>query len=269
MTPDREMDADKTAAELFSASFEGDVEDEPAWDAVRALRRRNDDEVFQLAAAYAQSGTPKHRARALDVLAQLGAGKPFAERPHFDESVSIAIALLEDDDPLVAHSAAWALAHLQGDTATSALISARKFADAQVRLAVSVGVAGSERPDAISTLMELMEDEDAEVRNWATFGLALAGAEYGPPARLGTLDSAGIRDALRRRLTDSSREVRSEAVRGLARRKDPAALQFLLERMSSEECTHGDEMTAAEILGLDSNSRSEELRTGLRNLMRT
>ena len=45
MTPDREMDANKTAAELFSASFEGDHEDEPAWDAVRALRRRNDDEV--------------------------------------------------------------------------------------------------------------------------------------------------------------------------------------------------------------------------------
>src|ERR1700687_326640 len=60
MTPDREMDAKQTAAELFLASFEGDYEDEPAWDAVRALRRRNDDEVFQLAAAYAQSGTPKH-----------------------------------------------------------------------------------------------------------------------------------------------------------------------------------------------------------------
>jgi HEAT repeat protein len=269
MTPDREMDANKTAAELFSASFEGDYEDEPAWDAVRALRRRNDDEVFQLAATFAQSGTPKHRARALDVLAQLGAGKPFAERPHFDESVSIAIAHLEDDDTFVLHSAAWALAHLQGDTATSALINARKCADVQVRLAVSVGVAGSERPDAISTLMELMEDHDAEVRNWATCGLALAGAENGPPVRLGTLDSAGIRDALRRRLTDSFREVRSEAVWGLARRNDPTALQLLLDRMSSEECIHGDEMTAAEILGLDSNSPSEELRTGLRNLTRT
>jgi len=269
MTPDREMDAKQTAAELFLASFEGDCEDEPAWDAVRALRRRNDDEVFQLAAAYAQSGTPKHRARALDVLAQLGAGKPFAERPHFDESVSIAIAHLEDDDPLVAHSAAWALAHLQGDTATSALIRARKCADAQVRLAVSVGVAGSERPDAISTLMELMKDDDAEVRNWATSGLGLAGGENGPPVRLGTLDSAGIRDALRRRLTDSFREVRSEAVWGLARRKDPAALQLLLDRMNSEECITGDEMTAAEILGLKSNSPLEELQAGLRNLLRT
>jgi HEAT repeat protein len=263
------MNANKTAAELFSTSFEGDYEAEPAWDAVRALRRRNDDEVFQLAATYSQSGTPKHRARALDVLAQLGAGRPLAERPHFDESVAIAVAHLEDDDPLVAHSAAWALAHLQGDTATSVLISTRKCADVQVRLAVSVGMAGSERPDAISTLMELMEDDDAEVRNWATFGLGLAGAENGPPVRLGTLDSDGIRDALRRRLTDSFRDVRSEAVWGLARRKDPAALQLLLDRVSSEECITGDEMAAAEILNLDSDSPPEELRTGLRNLLRT
>jgi HEAT repeat protein len=269
LNPDREIDANKTAAELFSASFDGDDDDEPAWDAVRALRWRNDDEVFELAAAYAQSGTPKHRARALDVLAQLGAGKPLAERPHFDDSVSIALAHLEDDDPLVTQSAAWALAHLQGDTATSALISARKCADAQVRLAVSVGVASSERPDSISTLMELMEDDDAEVRNWATCGLGIAGGENGPPVRLGTLDSAGIREALRRRLTDPFREVRSEVVWGLARRKEPAALQLLLDRLSSEECIAGDEMTAAEILGLDSNSPLEELRTGLRNLLRT
>jgi len=262
------MDAKQTAAELFLASFEGDYEDGPAWDAVRALRRRNENEVFQLAEAYAQSGTPKHRERALDVLAQLGAGKPLAERPHFDESVSIAIAHLEDGDPHVVRSAAWALAHLQGDKATRALIRVRKCGDAQVRLAVAVGVAGSDTPDAISTLMELMEDDDADIRNWATCGLGLACSEDGPPVRLGTLDSASIRDALRRRLTDSFSEVRSEAVWRLARRKDPIALQLLLDRISSEECMEGDEVTAVEILGLKSGSQPEELCAGLRNLLR-
>lgn len=262
-----ESNSVKTAEELFSASFEGDYDDEQPWDAVGELRRRNSDDVFQLAAAYCRSEVPIHRARALDVLAQLGAGKPSVERPHFDESVGIAITHLSDENPLATRSAAWALAHLQRDSAISALIRVSKCADAQVRLAVAVGVGGSERPDAIRTLVELMEDDDVEVRNWATFGLGHAGGENGPPVRLGTLDSAGIRDALRRRLADSFREVRNEAVWGLALRKDSAALQLLLDRLSSEEWISGDEMTAAEILGLDYDAPVEALRTGLRNLV--
>jgi len=264
-----ESDSIKTTEELFSASFEGDYDDEQPWKAVGELRRRNSDDVFQLAAAYCRSEVPIHRARALDVLAQLGAGKPLVERPHFDESVSIAVAHLSHEAPLVARSAGWALAHLQGDSAISALITVSKCADAQVRLAVAVGMASSERPDAIRTLMELMEDDDAEVRNWATFGLGNAGAENGPPARLGTLDSAGIRDALRRRLTDSFREVSDEAVWGLALRKDSAALHLLLDRLSSEEWTSGDEMAAAEVLGLDYDAPIEALRAGLQNLIRS
>lgn len=141
------------------------------------------------------------------VLAQMGAGKSLVERPHFDESVSIAISHLGHEDPLVAHSAAWALAHLQSDVAISALIEARKCTDSRIRLAVAYGMAGSERPDAISTLMELMEDADDEVRNWATFGLSIAGSESGPPVRLGTLDLPNIREALRNRLADSVGEV--------------------------------------------------------------
>jgi hypothetical protein len=75
----------KTAEELFLDSFEGDNDDEAAWDAVRALRLRNTDDVFRLAVAYCRSEAPKQRARALDVLAQLGAGKPLLERLDAEE----------------------------------------------------------------------------------------------------------------------------------------------------------------------------------------
>jgi hypothetical protein len=264
-----ELGSVKGVAELFAATFEGGYEDDAPWDAVRELRWRNTDEVFQLAAAYCRSDIAIRRARGLDVLGQLGAGRPAAERPHFDECVSIAIAHLGKASPIVAHSAAWALAHLQGDSATSALIGVRKCADAQVRWAVSVGVAGSERQDAISTLLELMEDEDDDVRNWATFGLGTAGSEDGPPVRLGTLDSTTVRDALRRRTTDRSAEVRNEAVWGLVRRKDPTAIQLLLDRLCSEEWISGDEMMAAEILDLDYNTPVETLRSGLSDLLQS
>jgi len=259
MSWDEESDSIMTADELFSASFQGDYEDEQPWDAVRVLRRRDSDQVFQTAAAYCRSEIPIHRARALDVLAQLGAGKPVAERHHFNDSVSIAAAHLDDEDPLVARSAAWALAHLQGERAISSLISLSKCADAQVRRAVAVGMAGSDRPDAINTLVELMEDDDDEVRNWATFGLGNVG--------FGSLDSPDIREALRRRLNDSFSEVRDEAVWGLARRRDPAALRLLMHRLNSEEWIDGDEMAAAEVLGLDYDAPVETLLTGLTNLV--
>lgn len=265
MEVDRDKDA-KTAHELFLASFEGDYDDEGPWDAVRELRRRNTDEVFQLAAGYCRSETPKHRARALDVLGQLGAGRPLSERPHFSESVSTALVHLRDEDPLVIHSAAWALAHLKDERAVAALIEMRRCPDPDVRWAVAYGMAGSERPEAIRTLIELMEDDNDEVRNWATFGLGEAYVEDGS-GRLGTLDSSEIREALRKRLSDSFGEVRDEAIWGLAQRRDPAALQLLLERLDSEHWISGDEMAVAEILGLAHGTPIEDLRRGLRNLL--
>jgi HEAT repeat protein len=265
MSSDRETDELKTTEELFSASFEGDYDDEAPWDAVRALRQRNDDEVFHLAMAYSRSETPIQRSRALDVLAQLGAGDPLSERPHFSESVSTAFAHLGDESASVASSAAWALAHLKGDTAVSALIEVRRSADPCVRWAVAYGVAGSERPEAIRTLMDLMEDDDDEVRNWATFGLASAYVEGS--GRLGTMDSTDIRTALRKRMNDPFREVRNEAVWGLAVRRDPAALRVILDRLNSAEWVAGDEMAAAEALDLDYKSPVEALRSGLGSLL--
>jgi len=110
-----------------------------------------------------------------------------------------------------------------------------------------------------------MEDDDDEVRNWATFGLA--SASVAGPGRLRTLDSIAIRDALRKRLNDSFDEVRDEAIWGLALRKEPAALGILLARLSSEEWASGDEMAAAEVLELDYKTPVEDLRHGLRRLL--
>jgi HEAT repeat protein len=257
-------DSLKTAEELFLESFEGEYEDELPWDAVRALRRGAENEVFQLAASYARSEVPLHRARALDVLAQLGAGKPLSERRHIHECVSIAIDRLIDGDPLVVRSAAWALAHLNGEQAISALVAVKTHADPCVRLAVASGLAPSGQPDAIGALIELMEDSDDEVRNWATFGLGLAFG--GETEQLGSLDSDEIRQALQRRLSDPFADVRDEAIWGLARRKDAVGLRLLLGRLDSERCIAEDEMVAADILGLTSHASVDVLRNGLRDL---
>lgn len=247
----------KTTPDLFSAALQGDYDDDLAWEAVAILRLRNTEEVFQTAVEYCSSEMPKERARGLDVLSQLGTGKPLSERPWFDDCVSIAIRHLGDEDALVVHSAAWALAHLRGDRAISALLEMSRHADSGVRHAVAFGLAGGGRPDALQTLINLTEDADSEVRDWATFGL-------------GTLceaDSPEIREALRKRTEDPYEHARSEAIWGLALRRDPVWLQILLDRLEAESWIQGDEYAATSILQVPSATPIEDLRTGLRELL--
>ncbi len=203
-----------------------------------------------MAVRYCQSAVPMERARGLDVLAQLAI--------HNQDSVRIAIQHLMDQDVRVVHSAAWALAHLGGDAAISALIPMRNNSDPDVRWAVANGLNGSERADAIATLIELMDDVDGNVRDWATFAL---GTQC-------SVDSPEIRDALRKRLADSYRGARDEAIWGLARRKDQQGLRILVDRLSADEWMEGDEMAAAEALDLPYDIPAEQLRNGLQELLR-
>jgi HEAT repeat protein len=55
-----------------------------------------------------------------------------------------------------------------------------------------------------------MEEAEADVRDWATFGVGV----------LGDQDSIELRESLRRRLNDSNTDAREEAVVGLAKRND-------------------------------------------------
>jgi glutathione S-transferase len=61
--------------------------------------------------------------------------------------------------------------------------------------------------------------------------------------------------------------VRNEAVWGLAMRKDRSGLRILLERLDSEEWIAGDEMAAAELLGLPREASVDDLRKGLPDLL--
>jgi hypothetical protein len=250
-------DDPRTTEELFQASLQGEYENQAAWDAVAALRLRGTEEVFHLAIKYVESVEPRERARGLDVLAQLGAKRPRSERPHVDASVSIAIEQLRDTDPLVIHSAAWVLAHLKSESSVSALIAMRNNPDADVRWAVANGLNGSDRPDAIATIIELMDDSDDNVRDWATFALGTQCSANSPE----------ILDALRKRLNDSYEMARNEAVWGLAQHKDPLGIKMLIERLEADEWMTGDEMAAAETLDVRHDTPPEELLAGLQKLL--
>lgn len=247
----------RSVDELFAATLVGNYEDDAAWDAVRTLRLKGTPEVFELAKKNVTSESPKARGRALNVLGQLGAGKPDSERPFLEESIAIAIRMTMDSDPLVASQAAWALGHLGGAEAQATLIALRKSPDSSTRHAVAFGLHGAEGQEAIETLIQLMEDNADEVRDWATFALGATPKN----------DSAAIRAALRARLKDSYANAQDEAIWGLALRQDRVGLELLLERLNAEDWKPGDEEAAEEILDLRGDPPVEQLRAGLRTLL--
>jgi HEAT repeat protein len=153
-------------------------------------------------------------------------------------------------------AAAWALSHLGSETAISALIEIKKHPDPDVRWAVANGLNATTRADAIATIIELMDDSDDNVRDWATFAL---GTQC-------DLDTPEIREALRKRLADGYEDARDEAIWGLAQRKDEYAIRELLRRLTSEEWKAGDEMAARDLLGERPDASVNELCEGLRKL---
>jgi len=105
-----------------------------------------------------------------------------------------------------------------------------------------------------------MEDKDKEVRDWATFSISL----YSPPP---PVDTPAIRRALRKRLTEPYNAARSEAIWGLAQRKDIQGLQLLLRLLEAKSWTMGDEMAAAEILNRTGDIPISQLRAGIGKLI--
>lgn len=255
----------KSTEELFAASLQGEHDDEAPWEAVHVLRLRGTPEVFEIAKRYCAADDPNARARGLQVLAQLGAGRPNQERPFIGESVSIAISQLPDTNPMVRSAAVWALSHLRTDNALNALVLLQHDPDSDVRHAVAACSQLSDCPEGMSVLLSLTEDSDESVRDWATFSVATAGTLSDNNWQY--RDSPQIREALKKRLVDPYEEARREAIWGLARRKDPVGLKLLKESLSSLGCRDGDVGAAAETLGVSYDTPVEELCSGLFKLL--
>lgn len=215
--------------ELFSRTLEGEYEDDAPRDAVRELRRLGTRDVFEIASQWCRSLDPLRRARGLDVVAQLG--KTFEHRQNsFPEDsfdlVSEVIASEKDIRPLA--SAIAALGHLDDERGIPLIYSFKQNQSSEVRFVVACALGSFPNHSlSVEALLELMNDEDEEVRDWATFGVGV----------LGDIDSEEIHEALARALGDVYVEVREEALVGLAKRRDLRVLPFLLRELERESVT--------------------------------
>jgi len=149
----------------------------------------------------------------VDMLGQLGVRFGQTNRAFHEETMALLLALLDhEQDPSVLSSIAIALGHRQDPREIAPL-----------RFGVVLGVSRYEDEQAIQTLIHLSTDADAEVRDWATFGL-ISQIEVDTPA---------IRAALFARLSDEDADTRGEAMVGLAHRHNVRVVDPLLHDLEA------------------------------------
>lgn len=142
----------------------------------------------------------------------------------------LARQLTYDADPRVQQEAAISFACLAEEVSTA--VSELRHDDRPgVRLAVTLAIGEVRGVAEVEALLALLRDENVEVRRWATFMLAASETT--------SADAIGpnVELALCQALTDEDREVRGEAMVGLAKlqSEDARFLEALLRFLHPDE----------------------------------
>lgn len=236
MAGESDRDAQGITDHLIADALALSVRSDDYWECIAALRALGDQRTFDAAAALLTSPDSEKRCLGINVLSQIDVGaswlrqKPSNEARFNREAVDLLLPMVETEtDDTVLDMLFTALGHLNDPRCIGPVRAHRHHPDASVRHSVVLAMLTHEEDEAVETLIELSSDEDAHVRDWATFGLG---------RQVDELDSPEIRDALVARLDDPDEDTRQEAVWSLALRGDAHAMEPLLKAIIDE----GDEM---------------------------
>ena len=234
--PDPDIDA------LFERTLAGDYDDDEPWDAVRTLQAHGTREVFERAAEWCESSDALKRTRGADVLAQLGKTADHPDPVFADESFAILSKLVSNEQaPRPLSSAIAALGHIGNPAVVPLIVDLRAHPNDNVRFDVAYALGQlPQNEQSISALIEIMRDEDSDVRDWATLGLG----------SLGNTDSPEIRSALFLNMSDPDEDTRQEAMAGLAARGDIRVLEPLMKALEESPDIPCLEEAARDLLGL-------------------
>ncbi|MBK7975710.1 MAG: HEAT repeat domain-containing protein [Deltaproteobacteria bacterium] len=233
------MIADDIASALRAAA---DGDGETRWDHVRALHRDGTVGALHAAVDLCESSLAEERRLGADILGQLGGSGD--ESPHRAHSAPILAGLLHDPCADVVDAAVVALGHLAVEVDPSLLASLAAPPAAEVRCGVAWALPNIGGAVTSPVLIQLSQDPDDDVRDWATFGLGSMIDD----------DSPQIRDALFARTSDAHDETRGESLVGLAIRHDTRVLDPLLRELRADSVSWlavdaARELGAPELLG--------------------
>ena len=187
----------------------------------------------------ARSANAHRRALAMEVASQLQApasatllaSEPFA----LEATQALLVDGLADTNAGVLQAAIFGLGHRPAPHALPGLLAHLGHVDSRIRVALARALGNYAEPEATAALMALASDRNDDVRDWATFGIGA----------LRDTDDEAIRGLLWTNAHDPDRDVRGEAVVGLARRGDPRVIDLLKERLNDGDC-RGYELEAVQ-----------------------
>ena len=205
------------------------AEDEDVrYDAALALARLGR-LILPRAIAWADDPRPRMREMACCILGQMGERDREGHMVvRYRDGLPVLLRLLEmDSEAQVRAAAAAALGHHKVPATVPALARRAGDASEDVRFYVAMALGSfygenwrdedqPHREQAAAALLRLMDDRDADVRDWATFGIPQGGH-----------DTPWARARLWRALDDSDLDVRGEAAAGLARFGDRSLIPRL------------------------------------------
>ncbi len=248
-----------TVDELICVALESSDLEEPsrATAALVALHERGSREVLVAAIELCNSRELPKRILGARILGELGG--PGVHRGFPDECCDTLLRLAASDENMeVVIAAVFALGHLGNRRSDEALSDFSNHPHPLVRKGVAFALNGATSQRAVKALLVLMEDPDAEIRDWATTGIGMTVLIDGPE----------IRAALMRRSQDKDEFTRAEALHGLVRRRDNRVVPLLAKEIEKlSERTYLFEDAAKDWLGLDSQQHFDtgELITKLRS----
>jgi len=193
---------------------------EEYWKIVIALHRRGTREILDLCRMSYTSEDFRKRELSAAILGQLGWKKDKFRK----QVIELLCSLLYDKNSSVVASAAFALGHRKASEGVKQLVGLKNHKRERVRQGAVFGLLCQEEPFAITTLMDLSKDKSRDVRNWATFGIG----------SMIEADTPKIRRVLQERLKDKDREIRGEALVGLARRHHPQSIKWAMRALAEE-----------------------------------
>lgn len=195
------------------------------WKYVIELRKRKTDDIFEKCILLTKSDSVKERIVGVDVLSQFG-----FPRLHKKEIMTLFFELLKSQtDTGVIRSIFYGIGHNNEKLTNKQvefLSSFRTHKSVYIKYSLVSALSTIEKDIAIDTLIKLSSDRDADIRDWATFGIG---------SQIDT-DTKKIRTALWNRISDKDEGTRFEAICGLAQRKDKrikAILKTALENIDA------------------------------------
>ncbi|MFI7698849.1 ankyrin repeat domain-containing protein [Nonomuraea sp. NPDC049480] len=193
-----------------------DEDAETWWVVADTLRRRGDEGTYEALARLCVSEDAREREFGVDAIAQFGVTED--DKPYLERTLPLLLKMVTTEgNPLVLRSVLSALGHQGDPRALPAILDVIRRPDHKRTMTDPIALADVLPPDheeGLALLIEMTGDDNPDVREWATHGLA--GLEA---------DTPRIREALAARLTDPNLTTVAEATHGLAVRGDDRAAQ--------------------------------------------